>query len=533
MKTLYTLLGILFSIALFAQPKEVNQNGYNVFYFPNGKKSSEGNFENGKPEGYWKTYFESGILKSEGNRENHLLDSLWKFYREDGALEKMITFAKGKKNGLTYLFNEEGLLIAKEPYKDDLKDGLGLYFYAEEQSLKFERPFIKNKLQGIGYEYSKNGKLISIITYDKGFLKSKESINRMNPQGQKAGIWIEFYEERNDEGLFVKRLEGRYKRNLKNGYFREYDRKGVLLGATKYLNGKIIENAQELQNVEIEREYYPNAKVKWEKTFIGGTPHGIWKEYSDTGSVVNSQIYENGRLLGEGVIDESGKKQGPWKEYYSDGELRAEGEYKDGARFNKWKFYHLNGKLEQTGKYVSEGRPHGLWVWYYPNGEVLREENFRKGNEDGDIVEYDTAGNEVLRGQYLDGLEDGEWFLQIGEYREEGSFVDGLRHGVWVHHYTSNGKKSFEGDFIEGEANGKHVYYYDNGRKMLEGKYEFGLKQGDWKRFDRDGLILLTIRYKDGHDVKIQGKKVKPSQEEIENSWDSSESEESSSEIEN
>ena len=47
---------------------DIDPNGYNIFYYPNGTKSSEGHFENGKPEGYWKTYHENGVLKSEGNR---------------------------------------------------------------------------------------------------------------------------------------------------------------------------------------------------------------------------------------------------------------------------------------------------------------------------------------------------------------------------------------------------------------------------------------------------------------------------------
>ena len=138
MKTLYTLFGILFTISVLAQPTDINPNGFNVFYFENGEKSSEGNFKNGKPEGYWKTYYEDGTLKSEGNRLNHQLDSLWKFYREDGALEKMITFKEGKKNGYTYLYNSEGLLIGKEPYVKDIKQGTGLYYYAEEQILNLK-----------------------------------------------------------------------------------------------------------------------------------------------------------------------------------------------------------------------------------------------------------------------------------------------------------------------------------------------------------------------------------------------------------
>ncbi|MBL7883037.1 MAG: hypothetical protein JNL69_03140, partial [Bacteroidia bacterium] len=77
----------LVSISIKAQaPKNVDPNGYNKFYYENGKLSSEGLMRDGKPDGYWKTYSPNGTLKSEGNRKNFQLDSTWKFYNEQGKL---------------------------------------------------------------------------------------------------------------------------------------------------------------------------------------------------------------------------------------------------------------------------------------------------------------------------------------------------------------------------------------------------------------------------------------------------------------
>ncbi|MFI5219013.1 MAG: toxin-antitoxin system YwqK family antitoxin, partial [Bacteroidia bacterium] len=59
------------TVSVIAQT-DVNPNGFNRFYYSNGKLSSEGNLINGKPEGYWKSYHENGRLKSEGNRKNLL-----------------------------------------------------------------------------------------------------------------------------------------------------------------------------------------------------------------------------------------------------------------------------------------------------------------------------------------------------------------------------------------------------------------------------------------------------------------------------
>ena len=72
---------ILASTFVFAQQNTVKPNDYNIFYYENGKKSSEGMMRNGKPDDYWKTYYENGVLKSEGNRKNFLLDSTWNFYK--------------------------------------------------------------------------------------------------------------------------------------------------------------------------------------------------------------------------------------------------------------------------------------------------------------------------------------------------------------------------------------------------------------------------------------------------------------------
>lgn len=90
------LIFILFllPVAIFAQPTQnVNPNGYNKFYYENGKISSEGTMRDGKPDGYWKTYSENGKISrkevvkisswivsgdSITNKENSLLNSIIK-----------------------------------------------------------------------------------------------------------------------------------------------------------------------------------------------------------------------------------------------------------------------------------------------------------------------------------------------------------------------------------------------------------------------------------------------------------------------
>ena len=99
---IYLLLIISFSNFVSAQSgkdKEVDPNGYNVFYYDNGRISSEGYLKEGQPEGYWKTFYETGILKSEGYRKDFLLDSTWRFFNREGTLINVINYRGDKKNG--------------------------------------------------------------------------------------------------------------------------------------------------------------------------------------------------------------------------------------------------------------------------------------------------------------------------------------------------------------------------------------------------------------------------------------------------
>ncbi len=126
---------VFFAYIAKSQPKEINPNGYNVFYYPNGFKLSEGNLKDGKPDGYWITYYVNGNKKSEGNRKNFLLDSVWTFFNEKGDTTKIINYAQGQRNGFyfTFITKDDSLninyLSSKELYVNDKKQGFSFYYY--------------------------------------------------------------------------------------------------------------------------------------------------------------------------------------------------------------------------------------------------------------------------------------------------------------------------------------------------------------------------------------------------------------------
>lgn len=488
---------ILISIGVFSQNSNtIKQNGYNIFYSNDSVIVSEGNMLNGKPNGYWKNYYPNGVLKSEGNRKDYLLDSLWKFYSEEGKIILEINYYKGKKNGYrtTYQDNE----VIKENFINDVKQGNSLTFYPNNK-IKFKTPFVNGLEEGVAREYSLNGNIIQLVTYKKGYIVDRERINRYDSDTLPNGKWKWF-----DDSETVVLAEGNFKHGLKNGYFKKYDNDGNLISVTKYVNGEKFEKAEELVKLQVRTDYYPNGKIKVVGTYTAdGVPEGVRREYDENGKVEKSYIFKYGKLIGEGIFTDSGHKQGVWKEYYDSGKLKATGNYRDNLHDGIWKYYYKNGQLEEIGKYIAD-KPDSTWIWYHKNGKLLRKEHFYNGLSDGMLTEYDINENIVTQGDYLEDKKEGHWVYIVGDTKEEGEYMDGVRNGLWKSYY-SDGNPLFIGKFIDDNPNGEHIWYWDNGKIKQRGNYIMGRKNGDWKKFDRNGAITIIISYSRGKEIKYDG----------------------------
>ena len=497
---------------LFAQPEQkINENGYNTFYYANGKISSEGAMREGKPDGYWKTYSLNGAIKSEGNRKDFQLDSIWKFYNEQGKLAFEFNYKKGKKNGLKKTFDtKEKFLLTSENFENDIKQGnTSTYYKPAEAGGKAEKikqtvPFVIGKEEGIGLEYLPDSTIITITEYKMGFIQKEEKINRRDAKNFKQGVWKEFY----PSGELKQEIT--YSDDKMNGYLKEYSITGSLLNTTKYINGALQTNAPELAKLDVKTEYFDNGQVRFTRTYKDDVADGIHREFSAEGKVIAAQVYVEGVLTAEGILDTAGRQQGIWKEFHPDGKLKSIGEYINSKRVGEWVFYHPNEKVEQKGTYDRKGKAQGSWKWFYESGNLLLEENYRNNLLDGLITEYSDSGKVVTKGEYLDGQKEGPWMLELKGYREEGSYKADKRDGEWKHYFTDNGKLRFIGKFLDGVPDGIQTFYYSNGNERQTGKYIGGLKEADWKFYDETGYLFLTIVFKNDIEIRFDGIKVIP-----------------------
>lgn len=501
LRTLALCLLCCGSLLSLAQSEKNDSLEFITYYYEGGARSSEGHLRQGRPDGYWKSYYRNGNLKAEGNRKNFLLEGPWLFYDQEGNKTVEINYGEDKKNGLRKTFSE-GKVVKEETFVNDKLQGFSREYFPTGE-LEREVPFVDGLEKGEGYEYEKDGRIVTLLTYKAGVLTKKQRINRLDEQAQKQGLWISFFKNRKIES------EGPYVNGLKNGYWKYYQANGSLKRVEKWVMGVLQENAQEVAKIKIKREINPKTgKLAFKGAYRNGKPEGVHRKYDDEGNVVESRIYENGILLFEGIVDEQGRRQGPWKEYYPTGELKSEGSYKDNIKIQKWVYYYIDGDVEQTGNYL-RGMPDGLWSWYYPNEQLWREEEYVSGREDGASIEYSDSGAVIAKGTYIDGFKDGEWYFEINDHREEGKYFEGERTGEWKHYYLDNDQLSFEGSYENGLASGMHVYYYPSGQIKMRGPYSIGVRDGVWEYFTEGGVRIITIEYDDGQEVKYNGEKIR------------------------
>ena len=93
----------------------------------------------------------------------------------------------------------------------------------------------------------------------------------------------------------------------------------------------------------------------------------------------NESIPFSGKITGRVIAQfVHGVLDGPYEQYYNNGQLRQSGVYKNGKKNGRWISYHKNGQLHSEGKYKN-GKWEGQWVDFYENGLIRSRGNYRDG----------------------------------------------------------------------------------------------------------------------------------------------------------
>jgi antitoxin component YwqK of YwqJK toxin-antitoxin module len=165
---------------------------------------------------------------------------------------------------------------------------------------------------------------------------------------------------------------------------------------------------------------------------------------------------------------------GKYREYYPNGQVFVEGQYKRGRQDGEWSFYYDNGKLNRKANF-NNGKPDGAREIFRADGTLSAKRGFADGLRDGDWITYDATGKKPLSEEhYVKGKEDGVWkyWYPNGKQRQQISLKMGVRHGVTTE-WDDKGEKRFEATFADGKLHGTATRWFPNGRKIVQ-QYEEG-----------------------------------------------------------
>lgn len=186
-------------------------------------------------------------------------------------------------------------------------------------------------------------------------------------------------------------------------------------------------------------------------------------------------------------LDANGKKTGVWRKYYSNNNIRYEGQFKADKEIGVFKFYSMvssnhptiiktfstttstatvqyftvDGIKESEG--VMDGKLRiGKWVYYYPDTQMLMiEEHYSNG---------------VLHGVYTS-------YFKNGKVSEQLLYNNGKLHGN-CKRYADNGNLIEDLNYVNGVLNGPATYYNTSGTITSKGTYENDERIDDWKYFN-------------------------------------------------
>lgn len=212
------------------------------------------------------------------------------------------------------------------------------------------------------------------------------------------------------------------------------------------------------------------------------------------------------------TIDEKGLKQGVWEKYFTNGELRYKGQFKDNIAVGTFNYYspykYLIAKTEFVDAKVS------YTTMFYKNGKSRAFGKNLNEKKDSTWMFYNEQGEHVSSEDYLEGMKHGfeKVFFEDGSITESMHWVKGKKSGDWNQYY-GNGAIRIQGIYHDDALNGAVVFYNIDGKVNAKGTYKKGKKEGVWEFYTLEGELESKEWYAAGKVVKREGSNLQLWQE--------------------
>jgi len=380
-------------------------------------------------------------------------------------------------------FYPNGQVSSEGTIRDGKPDGYWRTYYVTGV-IKSEGKRTNYLLDSTWNFYNQSGELVEAISYNigekNGYSISYRYDNPVNP-GQRTLVSRELYVNGKKEGhsyYYYPTGELRqiiyYRDNKKHGLAREFNKDSVLITALEYNDNYLIDrervNRKDNQGRKqgTFREYYENGQLKTEANYLDNQLHGYVREFDGSGQLVVALRYERGQIVEE--VDEDLKELLDMKSTYDEqGRLIFTGGFKEGVPVGIHRFYDTTGTVTNAHLYNEIGQK---------ISEGIIDE---QGRRVGEWIDFYGTGEVKAQGQYVDNQRSGKWtfYFRSGGIEQTGRFQRGRFQGLWVWYYP-DGSTWREESYFNGREDGLFIEYGPEGEILSEGNYISGEKDGEW-----------------------------------------------------
>lgn len=526
-------------------------DGTRTLYYPNGMISIIENYKDGVLNGIATSYYVNGGKQCEVNFVDGERDGKLKCIYPNGNIKAESNYIKGKLNGPDFSYNEAGDLTESLNYVNDLIDGKYIEYY-DGKIIKSEAVYTNGKVQGSYKSYYSNSTLESENIYEGG--KIKKSIH-YSANGKKSTESI--YNDKEELENYS------YFDSNGNKYFEEIYKSGELKNGIQYSknNPKPVEislsskpfvmkdfEGNELASGNFEKgkkagewnHHFSSGIKRLKEFYTNGNQSGLSYSYKKNGliEVINNfkndtlsglyEVYENGKL-DRNYSYENGRQNGPYKTFYSNGNIKSESFLVDGNTNYEKLNYRQNGTISRIDKYIegiltssitfnSKGEKEsdfdcknktGKFTSSHNNGTIMIVDELVNGELNGITSDKDKFNNPLVESEFINGIRYKNYkeYSPLGTIYRESNFYAGKLNGLdKVYDIVGNLRYVDENTF--GYSNGKATRYYHNKTKMVEFNQVNESIEGDYSYFNQKGEPILIIGYQD-NTIKYYIKKDK------------------------
>lgn len=197
--------------------------------------------------------------------------------------------------------------------------------------------------------------------------------------------------------------------------------------------------------------------------------------------------------------DELGRRQGFWRVYDGNGNLKFEGTFAHDNPVGEFKYFFPNGKTKALVNNLDSGRVSYVKM-FYQNGQLMATGKYSGQQKDSAWYYYsEIDGTLVSEEHYSEGVGEGIWksYYPSGQVAEEYTYVGGKKEGEWIQ-YFSDGIIKSRGNYLDGQLDGLYVIYHLNGKVQVSGTYSMSKKTGAWVYLSEIGELEKREEYKNG-----------------------------------